>query len=687
MGTPLGLKGSKDIMNPMGTYSPLRILLVEDDEHDRIAFRRSFEKSQVACEITECILAEDALLQLLADASSFDVVVVDHGLPAMSGLELCEELLDQQVPLPLVLLTGKGSQALAVEALKAGVCDYIIKQLGYLDLLPVVLPQVVQKHGDHAARKRAEEALKKAYDELEQRVEQRTAELARTTEQLKWELTERERTEQALRESEERYGTLVENSLTGIYMDQDGKIVFANRRFTEIFGYSKEELAGMESWKLVHPEDRPLTDAIRAKRVKGEEAPAEYETRGLTKDGKTIWVLRRNTLIEYRGKPAILGNIVDVTERKRTEEVLWESKEKYHTLFDYDPNSIFVLDPETFEVLDVNVRALEVYGYDREELIGKRFADLGDHVYPDGFLSPKGPTSAAVCSVYPKIRHRRKDGTPIYVNVHACRSKGGHKGGIIAATVDITESLVKEAQLIQASKMSTLGEMATGVAHELNQPLSAIQIGADFFRNIVREGKEIPYEELALVSEQIASQVTRAVSIINHMREFGRKAEIQREKIDINESLRAVFALLGEQLRVRGVKLLLDLQDDLPPVFADGNRLEQVFIDLVVNARDAMEEGKERLEGETFENTLKVKTSREDSEVVVTIADTGPGIPDDIKEKIFEPFFTTKEVGKGTGLGLSISYGIVKDYDGTIEVESEVNKGTTFRITFPSCDE
>ncbi|UCD88090.1 MAG: PAS domain S-box protein [Desulfobacterales bacterium] len=674
-------------MNPIETLSPLRILLVEDDEHDRIAFRRSFEKSLVACEITECTWAEDALLQLLADVSLFDVVVIDHKLPAMSGLDLCKELLDQQVPLPLVLLTGKGSQELAVEALKAGVCDYIIKQLGYLDLLPVVLPQVVQKHGDHVARKRAEEALIKAYDELEQRVEERTTELARTTEQLKRELTERKRTEQALRESEERYGTLVENSLTGIYMDQDSKIVFANRRFAEIFGYSKEELADMESWKLVHPEDRPLTDAIRAKRVKGEEAPAEYEARGLTKDGKTIWVLRRNTLVEYQGKPAILGNVVDVTERKRTEEALWESKEKYHTLFDYDPNSIFVLDPETFEVLDVNVRALEVYGYEKEELIGKRFKDLGDYVYSDGFLSSIGPTPSAVCSVYPKIRHRRKDGTPIYVNVHACSSKGGHKGGIIATTVDITESLEKETQLIQASKMSTLGEMATGVAHELNQPLSAIQIGADFFQNIVREGGEIPLEELALVSEQIASQVARAVSIINHMREFGRKTEIQREKVDINEPLRAVFALLGEQLRVRGVKLLLDLQDDLPPVFADSNRLEQVFIDLVVNARDAMEEGKERLEGETFQNTLKVKTFREDSQVVVTIADTGPGIPDDVKEKIFEPFFTTKEVGKGTGLGLSISYGIVKDYDGTIEVESEVDKGTTFKITFPACDE
>ena len=537
-------------MNPIEKLSPLRILLVEDDEHDRIAFRRSFEKSLVACEITECIWAEDALLQLLADASLFDVVVVDYKLVGMSGLDLCKEILSQEIRLPLVILTGRGSQQLAIEALKVGVDDYIVKNhsQGYLNLLPVVLPETVRKYGDRIARERVDEALRKAYDELEQRVEERTAELARTTEQLKRELTERERTEQALRESEERYGTLVENSLTGIYMDRDGKIVFANRRFAEIFGYSKEELADMESWKLVHPEDRPLTDAIRAKRVKGEETPAEYETRGLTKDGEAIWVLRRNTLIEYQGKPAILGNVVDVTERKRTEKALWESEEKYHTLFDYDPNSIFVLDPETFEVLDVNVRALEIYGYDKEELIGKCFTDLGDHVYPDGFLSSIGPTPSAVCSVYPKIRHRRKDGTPIYVNVHACRSKGGHKGGIIATTVDITESLVKETQLIQASKMSTLGEMATGVAHELNQPLSAIQIGADFFQNIVREGGEIPRQELAFVSEQIASQVARAVSIINHMREFGRKAEIQREKVDINEPLRAVFALLGEQL-------------------------------------------------------------------------------------------------------------------------------------------
>ena len=550
-------------MNPTETSSRLRILLIEDDEHDSLAFHRAFEKGSVAYEITDCILAEDALLQVLADASLFDVVVIDHQLPGMSGLDLCKEFLRKKTPLPLVLLTGRGSQELAIEALKAGVDDYIVKEhgQGYLELLPVVLPEIVRKHGDRVARERAERALRKAYDELEQRVQERTAEVARTTEQLKRELTERKRAQEALRESEEKYSTVAESSLTGIYIDQNGKIVFANKTFAEIYGYSRQKLVGMESWKLVHPDDRAWIDEMRTKRLKGEEAASEYQARGLTKDGKTIWIVRRNTRIDYGGKPAILGNIVD-----------------------------------------------------------------------------------------------------------------------------ITESRAKEAQLIQASKMSTLGEMATGVAHELNQPLSSIQIGADFFRNMAKQGRQIPHEELAYVSEQMTQQVARAVKIINHMREFGRKAEIQPEKVDINQPLRAVFALLGEQLRVRGIKVKLNLEDDLPPVLADSNRLEQVFIDLVVNARDAMGDERARLDGETTENTLTVTTFQEHGKVAVTIADTGPGVSDGLKEKIFEPFFTTKEVGKGTGLGLSISYGIINDYGGTIEVASEVEKGASFKITFPACD-
>ncbi len=160
-------------------------------------------------------------------------------------------------------------------------------------------------------------AGKPTYEELEQRVKE-----------LEKEALEHKRMEEVLRESEEKYSKLVENSLTGIYIDQDEKIVFANNRFADIYRYPREELIGIESWRLVHPEDRSLTDKTRARRLKGEEAPSEYEARGLTKNGETIWIKRRNTSIEYKGRPAILGNAVDITEQKQAEEELRKINEE-----------------------------------------------------------------------------------------------------------------------------------------------------------------------------------------------------------------------------------------------------------------------------------------------------------------------------------------------------------------------
>jgi len=155
-------------MDPVKTSSPLRILLVEDEEHDVVVFRLAFQRSHVACEITKFERAEEALERLRTDASSFDLVVIDHALPGMSGLDLSKKLVEEKIPLPLVIITGRGSEQLAVEALKAGVDDYIIKDHSedYLDLLPVVLPNVVRRHDDRLARKQAEEELRKMNEEL-----------------------------------------------------------------------------------------------------------------------------------------------------------------------------------------------------------------------------------------------------------------------------------------------------------------------------------------------------------------------------------------------------------------------------------------------------------------------------------------------------------------------------------------
>ena len=503
-------------------------------------------------------------------------------------------------------------------------------------------------------------------------------------------ITARKRAEKALKESERKYSTLVNNSPTGIYIDQDGEIVYANSRLAKIYGYPKEELVGTASRELVHPEDRALTDDIRERRLKGENAPSEYDARGLTKDGRTVWVKRRNARIEYLGEPAILGNVVDITERKRAEEALKasqeelrDSEEKYRTLFDYDPNSIFLLELGTFSILDVNARALACYGYRKEELIGRSFFDLGVSDFQDGVLSTTELLSTTLCSAYPKVQHRRKDGTNFYVDIYACRTKYSRKYGIIATTVDVTESLVKETQLIQASKMATLGEMATGVAHELNQPLSVIKTASTFLKKKVDRKENIKAEILKTMAEEIDGHVDRASRIIRHMREFGRKSEVTKENVQVNEPLNKAVEIFSQQLTLRNINVTKEFDENLPPVLADANRLEQVFINLLINARDAIEDRWRGKTGEKVDKRLMLKTSQKDGEVFIEVTDTGSGIPKAIENKIFEPFFTTKKVGKGTGLGLSISYGIIQEYEGTIRAVSGESGGTTFIITFP----
>ena len=212
--------------------------------------------------------------------------------------------------------------------------------------------------------------------------------------------------------------------------------------------------------------------------------------------------------------------------------------------------------------------------------------------------------------------------------------------------------------------MATLGEMSAGVAHELNQPLNAIIIGSDILKKMVDRDEVVDREVTRKVYTEIAAQVDRAANIINHLREFGRKSDQDElEKVDINKPIRDVFTVFGQQLKLRQIEVNLELGENLPLILGVTNRLEQVFINLVMNARDAIEKRQESGVEEAYEGVLTISTYREGERVVAAVRDNGIGIPGSVKEKIFEPFFTTKEVGKGTGLGLSISYGIIKDFD------------------------
>jgi PAS domain S-box-containing protein len=360
-----------------------------------------------------------------------------------------------------------------------------------------------------------------------------------------------------------------------------------------------------------------------------------------------------------------------------------KSEEKYRSLFDSDPNPIFILNDRSFRIMDVNRRAEEYYEYSRDELIGLSFLRLGDDDEEiKEALRNLSPDQSILIS---KKRHYRKGRSPFYVNINVSHAQYSEGYALIATTTDVSESITRDAQLIQASKMTTLGTMAAGMAHEINQPLNVIQVGADFLLKKVRSGKPIKDEEFETVAREISDNVQRAAQIITHMRDFSRKSEVIGDKLDINKPIRDVFRVLGQQLRVHQIELKLDLEEHLPPIRAEHNRMEQVFMNLVTNAMDAMDERRLKSEKRDWWGALTITSFYDDEHIVVTVTDTGIGIPDEIIDRIFEPFFTTKEVGKGTGLGTSISYGIVKDYGGTIEVTSEVNVGTTFTLKFPPC--
>jgi len=375
--------------------------------------------------------------------------------------------------------------------------------------------------------------------------------------------------------------------------------------------------------------------------------------------------------------------------REKTKELeeyyrkLRRSEERYRLMFDADPNPIFILDRKTCKILDVNRTAVECYRYPRDEILEMTFLDLQSKNDDDALLQGLKRISQKQSCFYPKRIHKRKTSGPFYVNVHIRAVRLMGKDSLLATTTDITENVETEAKLIQAGKMATLGTMASGIAHEISQPLNVIQVCSDYFMKMIKKGERIKDEDLYSMANEMGNNVQRAAQIIKHMKDFARQSEVVSHKVDLNKPIRDVFKILGQQLRVHQIDIFLDLDDTLPPISADYNRLEQVFVNLVTNAMDALDERGQQLDDPNWKKQLRIKSFFKAGHVVVTVSDNGTGIPEKARDKIFEPFFTTKKVGKGTGLGTSISYGIVKDYGGSIEVQSKVGEGTTFELKFP----
>jgi len=485
---------------------------------------------------------------------------------------------------------------------------------------------------------------------------------------------------EALDESRRLFQTMFEQVPCYISVqDRDLKLVAVNKKFENDFGRG----LGDYCYAAYKGRETVCPGCAVAKTLTDGQVHASEET-VIGQDGQPIYFLVLTApIFDRNGRiSSVMEMSTDITTTKRLEERLKTSEEKYRLLFNNDPNPIFFLDQNGLKILDANQRAMTALGYPRLRMTGRPFLEL---IAPED-RDRVARALAAGEGLVSQVQQVKGDGERLYADLRA--SYGEHLGreAIIVSASDITERLRAEQQLVQASKMATLGEMAAGVAHELNQPLSILGTGASFLlKRLAKEGR-VQADVLQEVAQEMTQQVDRASKIINHLREFGRKSEVRRDRVDLNRPIRGVFELLGQQLRLRNIEVNTQLDPGLPKIWADANRIEQVFINLIINARDAIEKARAK-NGKPVAGLIEIRSFPRDGRVWVEITDNGTGIDSRDRDRIFEPFFTTKEVGQGTGLGLSISYGIVTDYHGSIEVDSRPGRGTTFRLAFPSAAE
>jgi PAS domain S-box-containing protein len=371
----------------------------------------------------------------------------------------------------------------------------------------------------------------------------------------------------------------------------------------------------------------------------------------------------------------------DITEGRRAQEALRHSEERYRMLFENNPSPMYLFDEETLQFLAVNQAAIEHYGYSRSEFLAMTVKDIRPESEIPALLEALARSSRAKYKGGP-WRHRKRDGSIIEVEVTKHSMSFDGRPACLALIQDVTDRKQLESELRHAQKMEAIGLLAGGVAHDFNNLLTAIT----GYSELAMRGLP-PADPLSADLEQIRRAGERAAALTRQLLTFSRKQVVQPRVLDLNEVVSEMEKMLR---RVIGedVALRTALDPSLGRILADHGQIEQVLMNLAVNARDAMPSGGS-LEIETASVTLDDAFARSHVGVtpgphaVLVVRDTGAGMSEETQGRIFEPFFTTKPVGRGTGLGLSTVYGIVRQWAGFIQVESAVGRGTTFTIHWP----
>ena len=491
--------------------------------------------------------------------------------------------------------------------------------------------------------------------------------------------------EQVKREAalEDLYRSLFENANDVIYThDVTGRLKSLNKAGERAFGVKREQATQVNLRDFVVTEQRADFERWMEKQSAGQGAGA-FELRIRSREGKqAVLEVSARRIQREGGSPEIEGIARDVTERKAAEEALRQSEERFSSAFRLSPLPIAISTLSEGRLLSVNESFLKLFGFSREEVVGQTTGDLGVFAEPEerGRINQLIREQRSVCGH--ECRFRTKTGSLRTALLFIEVIDLGPERCMLTVAHDVTERLHLESQLRQALKMEAVGRLAAGVAHDFNNILTVIQGNAE-----VALARKNILPEFARPLEHISDAAQRAASLTRQLLTFSRQQKMQTSPVDLNV-LTNNSAKMIRHLLTDDIVLKVHYTANLPVIQADPTMMEQIIMNLVVNARDAMPRG-----GQVNVTTAVVRVdaghvklhpeSREGEFVRWSVADNGTGMDAATLSRIFEPFFTTKDPGKGTGLGLATVYGVAKQHKGWIEVESEVGKGTTFHIFFP----
>jgi PAS domain S-box-containing protein len=619
---------------------PRLILHVEDNASDAELIAALLLQAWPDCQIKQVQSAAD-FERALIDTRP-DIVISDFSLPRFDGLQALAILRARDKSLPFIFVSGTIGEENAIRALREGASDYVLKdRLGRL-------VSAIQR------------ALSDRRDELS-----------------------RSATEKELRDLQERFLRLAEQSdeIFWFVSPEPFQILFVSPAFERVWGFPPRTLytdpyAGL---RLVHQEDRARVSASLTACLEGRHGRFDEEYRVVRPDGSVRWVLDSGTPIrDSRGRIFQISRIAkDVTQRKVAEEHIRAQAE----LLDKASDAIVLCDLQR-RIVYWNDGAERMIGWARTEAQGRPKLEIFGAEAIAAIDAARAAAGGGEWQAEFPVRHR--DGRPLVLAARGTVIRDGNgkpKSHLIIAS-DVTARVEMQKQFLRAQRLESIGILAGGIAHDLNNVLAPVLMAVDL---IPRYTDEPEVRRLMAVLE---TSCRHGANLIRQVLAFARGAEGVRSELQVQFVIREVLSLLVETLP-RSITVESDLADGLPPIQGDPTQLSQVLMNLCVNARDAMASGGRlvirALHATVTESQIRGEPrAKPGPHVLILVEDSGMGIPPDILDRIFDPFFTTKGPGKGTGLGLSTALGIVHDHGGFMQVRSEMGRGTTFSVYLPA---